>query len=704
MVANIRGYTPNYKFKLVNFDTPRWHTLEYANWTSVDSLLLQAGIPQIRGDWTYSTLYLVGDRVTDADTNVLYRCLVQHTSAASGTFTTDRALHPTYWTLQTFGVPIFRGVWQASATYSLGDIVVVGTYAYYLCIADHTSSSTFPPDATKWTLVFDATAAVDITTAKATEASNSAIAAATSATNASNSATQAAASAVESAAQAQKLFGTSTTSNLVGLGAKSFTTQSGKYFNVGKFLMVRATTNPVDAWMWGQVASYSGTALVLNSQAFAGSGAFADWIIDVSGIKGADGTGGGGTSSVTTSDTPPATPHDGDMWWKTDSGVLYVYYDDGDSQQWVQATAVPFVDYSAAPFDAMAYNGMQVNGSMEVSQELGLNTRVGSGYVIDSWAQFTNGSTMVVVAASAATAFVAGLPMTLYSSTATAQTSIGVNDYCFFRQPIEGYRIRRLAWGGASARPITLAFWSMHNRTGLYSGAIRNGSNTHSYAFTYTQAASNVAQYNVITIPGCSVGVWDVDNNTGMWLIFTQAVGSSAIAPSANTWVAGSYIAAPGQVNAVAATSDVFRITGVVIVPGIYAPTAQQSPLIMRSYDQELLLCQRYFYKTFPYGVAVAAASGIQDHIGFTIRAGAQVHIFPTRTFPVEMRATPTVTYYNPVTAASSQARDISGNFDCTNTSSQTTTTKGFTVVTTPNASTGIGYLLCVSATADARL
>jgi hypothetical protein len=49
MVANIRAYTPNYSFKLVNFDTPRWHTLEYANWTQLDSMLLQAGIQPIRG-------------------------------------------------------------------------------------------------------------------------------------------------------------------------------------------------------------------------------------------------------------------------------------------------------------------------------------------------------------------------------------------------------------------------------------------------------------------------------------------------------------------------------------------------------------------------------------------------------------------------------------------------------------------------------
>jgi hypothetical protein len=45
----------------------------------------------------------------------------------------------------------------------------------------------------------------------------------------------------------------------------------------------------------------------------------------------------GGGASVSTSDTPPVSPKDGDLWWDSTVGVLYVYYDDGDSMQWVQS-------------------------------------------------------------------------------------------------------------------------------------------------------------------------------------------------------------------------------------------------------------------------------------------------------------------------------------------------------------------------------
>ena len=49
------------------------------------------------------------------------------------------------------------------------------------------------------------------------------------------------------------------------------------------------------------------------------------------------GSGGGG-ASVTTSDVAPTSPSDGDLWWQSDTGYLKIYYSDGDSDQWVDAS------------------------------------------------------------------------------------------------------------------------------------------------------------------------------------------------------------------------------------------------------------------------------------------------------------------------------------------------------------------------------
>ena len=52
-----------------------------------------------------------------------------------------------------------------------------------------------------------------------------------------------------------------------------------------------------------------------------------------------DQIGGAGGSSVTTSDTAPATPSDGDLWYKTSNAKTYVWYEDGSSDQWVEVGA-----------------------------------------------------------------------------------------------------------------------------------------------------------------------------------------------------------------------------------------------------------------------------------------------------------------------------------------------------------------------------
>ena len=46
-------------------------------------------------------------------------------------------------------------------------------------------------------------------------------------------------------------------------------------------------------------------------------------------------SGGGGGVSVVTSDTAPGSPSDGDLWWKSSTGQLKIYYQDADSSQWV---------------------------------------------------------------------------------------------------------------------------------------------------------------------------------------------------------------------------------------------------------------------------------------------------------------------------------------------------------------------------------
>lgn len=124
----------------------------------------------------------------------------------------------------------------------------------------------------------------------------SAIAAASSASDsaasASNSQTSATAAANSAAAAASSLKGTSTTSNVIGPGTLTFTTQSGKQFPFGVDMKAVDQSNANNA-VYGTVASYSGTTLVLTVTSYTGSGTITAWNLAVVGQQGTQGPPGG---------------------------------------------------------------------------------------------------------------------------------------------------------------------------------------------------------------------------------------------------------------------------------------------------------------------------------------------------------------------------------------------------------------------------
>lgn len=89
----------------------------------------------------------------------------------------------------------------------------------------------------------------------------------------------------------QGLTATSTTSLAIEVASKTFTIQASKAFEAGQYILAVDNGNSAN-WMFGQVTSYSGTSLVMDSQVIGGSGTIADWTISVSGIRGATGPQG----------------------------------------------------------------------------------------------------------------------------------------------------------------------------------------------------------------------------------------------------------------------------------------------------------------------------------------------------------------------------------------------------------------------------
>jgi hypothetical protein len=68
-----------------------------------------------------------------------------------------------------------------------------------------------------------------------------------------------------------------------------------------------------------------------------------------------------GGATVTSSDTPPSPALDNQLWFNTNEAKLYIYYNDGDSSQWIEASS-PIVSIT----DNLAFN--QANTALSTGQ------------------------------------------------------------------------------------------------------------------------------------------------------------------------------------------------------------------------------------------------------------------------------------------------------------------------------------------------
>ncbi len=105
-------------------------------------------------------------------------------------------------------------------------------------------------------------------------------------------------------------------------------------------------------------------------------------------------------------------------------------------------------------------------------------------------------------------------------------------------------------------------------------------------------------------------------------------------------------------------TGDLANLNKIKLVLGSVA-----TPFEHRPYGAELALCQRYYCKTFPIGVApvqnVGNTTGALGSVGVTTVTGP----YHQWNYPVPMRAAPTVTTFNP-RAANANWRNLGNTAD----------------------------------------
>ena len=267
-----------------------------------------------------------------------------------------------------------------------------------------------------------------------------------------------------------------------------------------------------------------------------------------------------------------------------------------------------------------------INGAMVIDQRNAgaeVNPAVSATYYLDRWIAGSPAASKFKIGQNAG----AVTPPTGYINylgcTSLSAYTAGASESFSIQQRIEGLNIADLAWGTASAATVTLSFWVYSSLTGTFGGVAKNGSNARSYPFSYTISAANTWEQKSITIAGDTTGTWITTNGIGINLQFSLGAGAT-ISGTAGAWAAANYSSATGATSVVGTNGATWYVTGVQLEKGSTATSFDYRP-----YSTELALCQRY-YQLMDMGYVYGyAPSGNQ--------------ITSNYTYPVAMRATPTI-------------------------------------------------------------
>jgi hypothetical protein len=286
----------------------------------------------------------------------------------------------------------------------------------------------------------------------------------------------------------------------------------------------------------------------------------------------------------------------------------------------------------AAPFDAEAFNGIQVNAAMDISQwgitSYGL-VQGSLQYIVDCWQAHVNNTVTAITVTPSAVGGVVGQTLHLQMQCALGGPWTGAGDYCRFYTAIEGHRVRRLGWGAAGAIPITICFMMYGPTPGKVAVAVNSSDALHSYVGTVTLNAANTWEFKSITIPPDTSGNWLNDNRLGMGISICSLCGSNFQA-TAGVWnTSGSQrLCTSDTANQQAAAGQNWGITGVAIFPGSQGPTnATQLAQCMRPRWMELELCKRYWQLILLGWVGVSVTG---NNHGANFQFGVECRVVPT--------------------------------------------------------------------------
>ena len=293
---------------------------------------------------------------------------------------------------------------------------------------------------------------------------------------------------------------------------------------------------------------------------------------------------------------------------------------------------------------ALSNRNLIINGAMQVAQRGSTKTKTGTGTELtnlDRYAIWQNLSGVVVdleQSTDAPESFYNSLKVTI----TTAATTVTSNSFVGLGQLVEAQNIHNAFWGGHSH--ITMSFWVKSSISGTFALNL-NPCQTNSggssdrvlYHANYTIDATNTWEYKTVTVPLAGLNSYALlssYNPVSKGLEVSWVLDTAVDRQAASLGWNDPAVEARNMVQSVSGgtgfyttSGATFQITGVQLEVGDTA-----TPFEHRSYGDELVRCQRYYYQ-----VSRMRASANGNAGGYTTMYSVL--------FPTEMRTTPTITH-----------------------------------------------------------
>ncbi len=227
--------------------------------------------------------------------------------------------------------------------------------------------------------------------------------------------------------------------------------------------------------------------------------------------------------------------------------------------------------------------------------------------------------------------------------TVTSGITPGINDQMGMEYKVEGFD-----WSRIFDRDFTFSFFMFTTVPGIYS--VSFSSTNETYVVEITQPAAVWTKQTITVSEGSLLG--NGTNGLGLTIAIFFASGSNKQTATLNQWMAGgTSLSSTNQVNGVNSSANIIDFALFQLEPG-----KQATGFGVRSFAEELALCQRYFYKSYDTEVVPGTPSSFSGAIDVLAgNIGGVNGLLGIFDLPTKMRISATPNAFNPLTGALGQ-------------------------------------------------